>query len=343
MRPILAITILLFLAVSCKDADRTPDVSGVKINFKVQRFEKDLFALDTTNMAASIQALQQKYPQFLVDFMANILGVPPGDPQAGLILQKFITDFRPLKETADKTITDFTPYAKDVEQMLKYVKHYFPQYQQPEQLITFIGPMDAFYEASLGWSGDIITTSGLGVGLQMHLGGESPFYMQDGGQGYPEYISRRFEPAYIPVNCAKNVIDDIYPDQSRSKALVDQMVDKGKRLYILDRLLPNTPDTLKIGYTKAQLEGCYKNEGLIWNTFAANNLLFETDFQKIKTFVGEGPKTMELGDNSPGYIALFVGKQIVEAYMDKFPETDLQQLLAVDNRKIYELSKYKPK
>ncbi|HLO79732.1 MAG TPA: hypothetical protein VK166_02170 [Chitinophagaceae bacterium] len=343
MRPILVITILVLLAASCKNADRTPDVSGIKINLEVQRFEQDLFAMDTANMAASIQAMQQKYPQFLVDFMANILGVPAGDPQAGLILKKFITDFRTLKETADKKISNFTPYAKEVEQMLKYVKHYFPQYQQPAKLITFIGPMDAFYEASLGWSGDIITTSGLGVGLQMHLGGSSSFYMQDGGQGYPEYISRRFEPEYIAVNCAKNIIDDIYPDQSRSKALVDQMVDKGKRLYILDRLLPKTADTLKIGYTKAQLEGCYKNEGLIWNTFATNNLLFETDYQKLKTFVGEGPKTMELGENSPGYIALFVGKQIVEAYMEKFPETSLQQLLSIDNRKIYELSKYKPK
>jgi hypothetical protein len=343
MRPIVAIISLVLLLLSCNNAKKAPDVSGIKINFQVQRFEQDLFAMDTVDMAASIQKLQQKYPQFLVDFMANILGVPPGDPQAGLILKKFVTDFRPLKETADKEIRDISAYASEVEQMLKYVKHYFPKYQQPEKLITFIGPMDAFYESSLGWSGDIITTSGLGVGLQMHLGGESLFYMQDGGQGYPEYISRRFEPEYIPVNCAKNVIDDIYPDQSRSKALVDQMVDKGKRLYILDRLLPNTADTLKIGYTKAQLDGCYKNEGLIWNTFATNNLLFETDYQKIKTFVGEGPKTMELGENSPGYIALFVGKRIVETYMEKFPETDLQQLLAVDNRKVYELSKYKPK
>lgn len=343
MRPILLVATLLILTASCKNANRTPDVSGIRITLQIQRFEQDLFAMDTVNMEASIRVLQQKYPGFLADFMNNILGVPPADPQAALVLKKFITDFQPVKSEADKKFKNFSDQSAAVEQMLKYVKHYFPQYQLPEKLISFIGPMDAFYEASLGWSGDIITTTGLGVGLQMHLGGQSPFYMQDGGQGYPEYISRRFEPEYIPVNCAKNIIDDIYPDQSRSKALVDQMVDKGKRLYVLDRILPNTADTLKIGYTKAQLEGCIKNEGLIWNLFAANNLLFETDFQKIKTFVGEGPKTMELGDNSPGYIALFTGKRIVETYMEKNPETTLPQLLAMDNRKLYELSKYKPK
>jgi hypothetical protein len=92
-----------------------------------------------------------------------------------------------------------------------------------------------------------------------------------------------------------------------------------------------------------QLEGCVKNEALIWNMFITNNLLFEKDYQKIKTFVGEGPTTMELGEDSPGYIALFPGKRIVETFMENNPETTLQQLIAMDNRQLYEASKYRPK
>jgi hypothetical protein len=260
-----------------------------------------------------------------------------------MILKKFISDFRPVKEAADKQFSNFPKYSGDVEQMLKYVKYYFPAYQLPAKLITFVGPMDAFYEASLGWSGDVITTEGLAVGLQMHLGAASPLYVEEGGQGYPQYISRRFEPGYIPVNCARNIIDDMYPDQSRSKTLVEQMVEKGKRLYVLDKLLPDVADSLKIGYTANQLAGCIKNEGLIWNMFTENNLLYETDFQKIKSFVGEGPKTPELGDDSPGYITLFTGWQIVKKFMDNNPSTTLDQLMKMDSRKIFEASKYKPK
>ncbi len=33
------------------------------------------------------------------------------------------------------------------------------------------------------------------------------------------------------------------------------MIEKGKRLYVLDKILPNTADTLKTGYTAAQLTG----------------------------------------------------------------------------------------
>jgi len=343
MRSISVIVILALFIFSCKDSRHTPDVSGIKINLQTQRFEQDLFGLDTNNMAGSLQALQQKYPRFFGDFMNNILGVSPADPNAPLILRKFMADFRPLKQAADQKLPDLGAYSKEVEQMLRYVKYYFPAYPLPANLITFIGPMDAFYESSLGWSGDIITTSGLGVGLQMHLGSESSFYMPVEGNGYPEYISRKFEPEYIVVNCGKNVVDDLFPDQSKTLALIDQMVDKGKRLYILDQLLPNTADTLKIGYTNAQLQGCYKNEGLIWNMFIQNNLLYETDFQKIKSFVGEGPTTPEIGEYSPGFIVLFTGKRIVETYMEKNPNTTLQQLIALDGRKVFEGSKYKPK
>lgn len=344
MRSIILFCTFCLLLAACKGPQNKPDVSGIKVNVVTQRFEQDLFSIDTSDLSTSVAALLKKYPGFMNDFMVNILGIPQGDPQAGLILKKFITDFRPVKEAADQRFRNFEDHTAQLTLMMKYVKHYFPDYPLPAKIISFVGPMDAFYESSLGWSGDIITTEGLGVGLQLHLGGSSPLYAEEGGQGYPQYISRRFEPEYITVNCARNIIDDIYPaDPSKAKPLVDIMVDKGKRLYIMDRILPDVADSLKIGYTGPQVAGAIKNEGLIWNMFAENNLLYETDFQKIKSFVGEGPKTPELGDDSPGYISLFMGWQIVKAYMAKYPETTLKQLAAMDNRKLFELSKYKPK
>lgn len=343
MRSIIVALPLLLLFAACKSAKDRPDVSGIKVNLVVQRFEQDLFGLDTNNMGPSLQALAARYPGFLNDFLTNILGIPPGDPQRADILRKFINDFRPVKETVDRQFRDFPAQSREVEQMLKYVKHYFPSYPLPAKLITFIGPMDAFYEASLGWSGDIITTDGLGVGLQMHLGASSPLYAEAGGQGYPQYISRRFEPQYIVVNCARNIVDDMYPPPSGNRPLIEQMVDKGRRLYVLDRLLPDVGDTLKIGYTGAQLAGSYKNEALIWNLFTGNNLLYETDYQKVKSFLGEGPKTPELGDDSPGYISLFAGWQIVKKYMEDNPSVSLEQLMKTDPLRIFEASKYKPK
>ena len=339
-------TVILLAITGCREDKKQPDTSGVKIELTVQHFEKDFFALDTSRIEEGLSALRIKYPVFYQDFLEQILGIPANDStgMAMMAIRQFLNDYRPIKAEADKAISDFSPIETELKKGLANVKYYFPEYALPNKLITFIGPMDAYAEGQTGGYGDIITTDALGVGLQLHLGAASFYYTSEMGQRlYPSYISRRFTPEYIPVNSIKNIIDDLYPGMPNDKTLLDIMIDKGKRLYLLEKFLPDTPDTLRIGYTQNQLEGAEKNEGMIWNFFVENNLLYETDQQKIKSYVGDGPKTNELGDGSPGYISLFTGRAIVRKYMENFPETDLKQMLQLDAKTILNESKYKPR
>ena len=340
---VVLISIIFF---SCKNKD-IPDVSGIKIELLVQRFDKDFFSIDTNNIFPSLQQLHAKYPGFLGDYLQNILGLPPvtDTSQATIAaIRKFLSDYRPVKDSADKIFRDLDPVKKDIIQSLKYVRHYFPRYQLPGKLIPFIGPMDAYFEGALGGYGDVITNDALAVGLQLHLGKDFSLYKSEMGQAlYPTYISRRFDPGYIPVNCTKNIMDDMFPDQSTGKHLVIQMVEKGKRMFLLDKLMPFTEDTLKIGYTKSQLKGCYNNEGLIWNYFLTNGLLYNNDPGMIKNYIGESPNTPEFGEGAPGNIGLFTGWQIVKKYMDNNTTLSLESLMQTDARKIFEESKYRPR
>jgi len=160
---------------------------------------------------------------------------------------------------------------------------------------------------------------------------------------YPLYISRKFAPEYIPVNAIKNIIDDLFPDQSGDKTLIEQVVEKGKRIYLLDRFMPATPDTLKIGYTEKQLKGCFNNEGLIWNYFVTNSLIFNNDPSLIKNYIGDSPNTPEFGEGAPGYIGLFTGWRIVEKYMDKHNAVTLADLMKTNPKRLFEESGYRPK
>jgi uncharacterized protein YjaZ len=74
----------------------------------------------------------------------------------------------------------------------------------------------------------------------------------------------------------------------------------------------------------------------------SNNLLYNAEPGLIKNYINEGPQTPELGQGSPGYIGLFVGRQIVKAFMQRHPDTSLKTLLATEARKLYEESKYHP-
>lgn len=339
------LTAFLFF-VSCKEVKKAPDVSDIKVNLQVQRFEKDFFAIDTNNIAASFPILQQKYPVFFADFIQNILGVSiqEGGKKADSAIKFFLRDYRIVLNTSDKVFTDFAQIEHDIKQGIRYAKHYFPSYEAPQKLITFIGPLDAIFQTPTGKTGDVITQDALAVGLQLHLGSEASIYQSPSAQSlFPKYVSAKFSPQYIPVNCLKNIVDDIYPPNTNDKTLLDFCIDKGKRLYLLDKFLPNTPDSLKIGYTASQLAGCYKNEGLIWSFFIQNNLLYNTDFLRIQSYVEEGPQTQELGEGSPGQIALFVGWQIIKKYMEIHPDTSPEALLKLDSKQILAESKYKPK
>jgi hypothetical protein len=323
---------------SCKDKN-IPDVSGISVPLQTQRFEQDFFAIDTNDIPTSFDNLQKNYPNFLTDYLINILELPSDESDSGkpamALVKRFIADYKAVKDSADKVFSNFNQIERDVKTGLQYVKHYFPAYKAPAKLITFIGPMEGY--------SDVITTDALAVGLQLHMGSGFSFYTSNIGQSvYPAYVSRRFTPNTIAVNCMKNIINDIVPENAGGRPLIEQMIEKGKRLYVLDKIMPTTPDTLKTGYTARQLKGCYENEGKIWNYFLVNSLLFTTEPALLKGYIEDAPNTPEFGSDSPGSIGVFAGWQIVKKYMEKHADLSLFELLKTDSKKIYEESKYKP-
>ena len=329
--------ILLLCIFSCNNKN-IPDVSGIKVDLKVERFEKDFFSIDSNNILNELQRLRTTYPSFINDFTSQILGFDAATPPDSLTkyVHLFIRDYRFVKDSADKIFKDIDPQVKDIKKGLQFVKYYFPEYKVPAKIITFIGPFDGY--------SDVITSDAFAVGLQLHLGSNFSFYKSSIAEDlFPAYISQRFTPEYIPVNCIKNIVDDLFPDKSVGKALIEQMVEKGKRLYLLDKFMPYTPEYLKIGYTETQLKDSYTNEAVIWDFFLNNDLLNNTDQNIVKNYIGESPKTQELGEGSPGNIGAFSGWQIVKKFVEKNPKINLQQLMKTEAREIYSQSKYKPR
>lgn len=325
---------------------KVPNISNIRITLTLQRFEQDFFSIDTNQLSESIKSLEKKYPHFWKDFSENILGIDiyqSNNIDQEKAIRSFIQSYHPLKDTTNKIFGDFSSIQKEIETSFKYIKYYFPNYKLPNKLITFIGPLDAFFHGTLDDYGDIITKDAIGIALQLHMGKDYSLYKNQIGQAlYPNYISKRFDPSYITVNCIKNIVDDIYPDNTISSSLINQIVDKGKRLYLVDQFMPNTPDSLKIGYTQTQLDDCYSHESMIWSMFLHNDILFTIDPILIKNYIGNSPNTPELGNDAPGNIGLFVGWQIVKKYMQS-NTISLDSLLKTPNRTIFEQSHYKPK
>lgn len=344
--------ICLFTAavfVSCNDNKNIPDVSSLKVHLETRRFEKDFFAMDTSNVAASMKVVLQKYPDFLPLFTANILGLDldslllPGNKQDKAV-RMFIHDYTPLKDSAELLYNNFNDETHSIEQGLQFVKYYFPQYRIPQSVITFIGPINANFETSFGVQADVLTTKSLGIGLQLHMGKNFSFYRsREGLEEYPDFLSNNFDKEHIPVNCMRNIVDDLFPKSVKGAALIELIVDRGRRIYLLTKFLPYTPEYICMGYSKKQMQDAQKNEAVIWDFFLNNDLLNKTDDNIVQNYIGESPKTPELGEDAPGNIGTFSGLQIVKKFMELYPQISLEELMKMAPREIYDKSKYKPR
>jgi hypothetical protein len=341
----IVIVLIAFFVCSCNSKKKVPDVSTIKVQLSTERFEKDFFALDTTKLDTELQGLFTKYQIFSVDYLQNILGSNPQPDSVMYNVRLFRAAYQNVFTESEKTFKDFSSVEKEIKQGFQFVQYYFPAYQLPTQLVTYIGPWDAMFLLSNNSSGSGIMRDGkiMGIGLQLAMGSDFPVY-KDGGiqEMYPAFVSRRFDKKYIAADAIKVIIDDIYPSRTNGKPLVEQMIEAGKRLYVLDALLPYTADSIKTGYTKNQLEGCFKNEANIWSFFVTNDLLFTTEPSIVKDYMSDGPNTAALGNESPGFIGQFVGWQIVKKWMDKNDKKTIQDLLKTPAKEIFEKSKYKP-
>ena len=333
MRPLIAIaaTILFF---SCSNETNKPDVSDIKVNFKIERFEQSFFKIDTSNIPAGIHQVNQQFPYFFPFYVQQILRVPPAE--ATSVIKQILIGYAPINDSIQKKYSNLNWLKDELTTGFKYVKYYYPSYKLPD-VITFIGTFDA--------PGVVLTSHYLGIGLHQYAGKNFSVYKdQQLQEMYPDYISRRFDKEYMGVNSMKAIVDDIYPDSSTAKPLIEQMIEKGKQWYLLDKFLPGTPDSLVTGYTKRQLDWVKNNEGNIWGFFTSNTDIYTIDPAVIQDYIGEAPFTRGMPEGaSPGNIGQWVGWQIVKKFAEKKPELTVQQVLATPARTIFGEAKYKPK
>jgi len=331
--------------ISCSNKDGGPDVSGIKVTLVVSRFDADFFGMDTTNIDKSIQVLSRSYPGFLQAFLQTIVGV---NDAAGI--KTFFRLHKTIFDSAQKKYKNFQPVKKDLENAFRHVKFYFPSYKLPTQIIPIVGPMNSIDDMAKmtngDYSPDFVGPDFLGISLQFYLGKDFPFYHADYfiNNVAPLYRSRRFDGAYITADAMKVISDDLFPDKSNTMSFIDQMIERGKRWWLIDKFLPDTPDSIKTGYTQKQLEWCEENEGLIWSYIIKNEDLHTINPVTIQTYIGEAPFTQGFSQEySPGNIGSWIGWQIVKRFAANNAALKPAELMAAPAKQILEEAKYKPK
>ncbi len=343
MKKIVFALLLALCFSGCKKKNATPDVSSIKADIRLDRFDREFFAIDSNNVLPGLNALHAKYPLLTPIFLQNILGLDSASTLQGV--KRFISLSGQLHDTINTVFKNTNNLENDFKKAFQFVKYYFPEYKLPS-IVTIAGPVDALAQSESGPTPDFLGPGFLGISLQFYLGRnfsvyKDPFFIENVAPGYR---SRRFSKEYIVPDAMQLIVNDIFPDQSGGKPLVEQMIERGKQRYLLDKFLPATHDSLKTGYTRQQLDWCRENEGLIWSYIVKNEDLYSLSPAVIQAYIGEAPFTQGFSQElSPGNMGPWIGWQIIKKFESKHPELKPRDLMMTDTRKILDEAKYKPK
>jgi len=321
------------------------DVSNIPIDVHIERFDRDFDAMRTKPMAPQAAYLQNKYGPFYNDFIDLMLQTKNSKDSAYFAtLRQVFTNrehnrnaYADLKHEVDSVYPgSLDKQNAELTDAFRRIKYYYPKAILPVKVYAYFSGFQA--QTSIG-------NNYFGIGLDMFLGANSKFYPAL-TELFPHYVSRRFTPDYIAPRVAETIIrENLFPENDNDKSLLAKMVYNGKIMYFMDEVLPDVPDSVKIGYTDKQLKWANDFKADIWAYFLDQNLLYETDFNRIQMYLTEAPFTPGLGDknDSAPKLGIWTGWQIVKQYMSKHPQTTIAQLMAIDDaQKILNESKYRP-
>ncbi len=324
--------VILVLVTSCvpDKGKNIPDVSDIAMEIKIHRFEKDLMNIDTNNVSLGMDALIEKYPVFMKEiYLPKILPALQDTNMMAMFVKS--PGIQMLYDTCLIVYGDVSDIENELNQAFRFYKYYFPERSIPEviSLISEYSIGTFTYEQEI-----------LGIGWDFYLGADYPFYNPT---FFPVYIKRTMDKKHLVAKSIEAIATDLV-GEAEGDRLMDLMITNGKILYLMDQLLPHTPDSIKLGYTQLQVEWCNANELAMWSHFLSEDLLYSTRRKDIRKLVDHSPNSPGMPVEAPGRTANWVGWQIVKSYMKNHPETTMEELIALkDAQQLLDQARYKPR
>lgn len=323
---------LTLLIASCTRNPLKINVSDVSLDLKIKHLDVDLLQTQPDQMESAIPKFKSTYGEFFDIFTYRMIGIGGLEqPDFFKMMNSFVSDtlIQQLKVNVSEKI-DTIELRQEFEMAFRHYKHYFPKKDLP-----------VIFTCISGLNQSVVTSEKLiGISLDKYLGANSQFYER---LGLPVYKRKNMHPEKIVPDVMYAWALTEWPKADNATSLLSQMIHEGKMMYFVDAMIPEMHDSLKIGYTKKQLEFCKKDEAAMWTYLAEHKLLFTTDRMSIKRFMDDGPYTASFTEKSPARIGIWIGWQIVRSYMEKHPEVKLPDLMNnIDFQGILNQSGYQP-
>lgn len=304
-----------FISVSCGDK-KEREIRKIEVNTRITRFDSIFFETPVTE----IDKLKAQFPYL---FPADVPDTTWTNKRTNPLQQE-------LYNEVSKTFSDFSTEKKELKSLFQHVKYYFPKFSPPN-VLTLTSDVD--YRSRVIYADTLVV-----IGLDNYLGENHRFY-----ESFSEYLRFSFDKKYLPTDVALSISEVIIP-RERNLTLLDAMIYEGKLLYLAQKFLPKTSETVLLKYPPKKYDWAVANEAEIWRYFIQNQLLYDTDKKTLDRFISLAPFSkfyMEHDTESPGGIGRFIGLHIVHSFMKKHPD-DLEKMLRTPSEELFKKAHYKP-
>ena len=317
-RKFILLIFFLFL-ISCNNTNsRENEILSIPVELTIDRFDKRFHLAKPED----IPELKTTYPFLFPDKFNDSVWIKRQNDSLQLLLLKNV----------DEKFNSMVQLEDNLEYLFKYCKYYFPGTNIP-RVIGLINNVD--YQSKT-----IYTDSLLLISLDTYLGSDHYLY-----EGIPKYVRQEMDIEYLTSHVAsKYAANKIPPNKDRS--LLSQMIYHGKQIYFKELVLPRSTDAQKMGYTNEQINWVIENEVYMWQYFIQKQLLYKTDPSLTQRFIDPAPFSkfyLEIDNQSPGRIGVWMGWQIIRSYMHRYPDTKISDLLNLPAQTLFLKSNYKPK
>lgn len=339
----IALASLFLILNGCREDRDIINVDNIDGSFDLIRYDRAIFDLDSTATDEQLSRLQQAYPAMWDIYFQHVLPLPPPSGEISQFdqVRQVLADTR-LHAIADSVVLhypDLTQIESELYRAFQYYRYYFPALTPPS-IYTVV--TDFSYFPFIFPETD--STDGVGVGLDMFLGARFPYTSFAGNHPtFSSYLVRTYNQDHLVKKTMDVIIDDLVGPPPGDR-LLDLMIHNGKKLFILEHLMPAAPDSVIFEFTPEQLAWCEENERNLWAHYLTEDLLYSNEFRKINKLVNHSPNVPGMPAEAPGRVANWSGWRIIHEAARRNPELSMTDILVLrDAQGVLEMARYKPK
>ncbi len=293
---------------------------------EIRRFDRVLDEFVAANSFSALQRMNTEYPRETKLLIEDVLAI--GRVDDSRIEQKVRTYY--LDSTMQVLFQEVHDQYKDIRDLSEEFTKAFRALKQADADF----PVPRVYVQISGLNQSLVVgDSLLGISLDKYLGADYPLYKRF----YHPYQMRTMCRERIVPEALTSYLRSIYPrPYNRTHTVLDRILHQGRMHWVVWKILNRKSLEEEIGFEADRAQWCKQHEAEIWKWVQEEKLFESAEVGISQMLLKPRQGTPALSKDAADQLGLWMGIHIVDGYMKRHKEVEINDLLhATDLQRIW--------